>query len=133
MIHLLLKAGGFALSFPFADAAGELMTHEGRTFLDVVGKCVTGTPSHEPASQQLPHCQSKTNNTTTVQASKSDMIFGANVEWLSWFEAPRSPGGLRTGIAPPRAARGLPWRKKDLLRPASAKRAERQQHVFEMQ
>ena len=31
----------------------------------------------------------------SCKRSKSDMIFGANVEWLSWFEAPRSPGALR--------------------------------------
>ena len=50
----------------------------------------------------------------SCKRSKSDMIFGANVEWLSWFETPRSPGGLRTGIAPPRTAR--PWPKRDSLR-----------------
>jgi hypothetical protein len=52
MIHLLLKAG-FAFSFPFTDAAGELMTHEGSAFRDALGKCVTETPNHESASQQL--------------------------------------------------------------------------------
>ena len=77
------------------------------------------SPSRASASQQL-HRQSKTNNMTTVHCdlsckrSKSDMIFGANnVEWLSWFETPRSRG-LNTGIAPPRTAR--PWPKRDSLR-----------------
>ena len=95
------------------------MTHEGSTFRYEVGKCVTGSPSRASASQQL-HRQSKTNNMTTVHCdlsckrSKSDMIFGANnVEWLSWFETPRSRG-LNTGIAPPRTAR--PWPKRDSLR-----------------
>ena len=64
MIHLLLKAG-FAFSFPFADAVGELMTHRGSALGDEVGKCVTGSPSRASASQQL-HCQSKTNNIATL-------------------------------------------------------------------
>jgi hypothetical protein len=64
VLHLLLKAG-FAFSFPFADAVGELMTHEVTKFRDEVGKCVTGSPSRASASQQL-HRQSKTNNTTTL-------------------------------------------------------------------
>ena len=92
MIHLLLEAG---FSFPFADAAGELMTHGGSTFGDEVGKCVTETFRRESASQQALHRQSKTNNTTQplCKRSKSEVISGANVEWISWFEAPRSPPG----------------------------------------
>jgi hypothetical protein len=56
MTHWLLKAG-FAFSFPLADAAGELMTHEGYTFRDAFGKCVTVTPSceSESASHQMTH------------------------------------------------------------------------------
>ena len=51
MIHYLLLKAGFAFSFPFADAAGELMTHEGPAFRYALGKCVTETPSRESASQ----------------------------------------------------------------------------------
>jgi hypothetical protein len=54
MTHWLLKAG-VASSFPLADAAGELMTHEGYTFRDALGKCVTVTPSCESASHQMIH------------------------------------------------------------------------------
>jgi hypothetical protein len=64
------------------------MTHEGPAFQDALCKCVTENPSRESTSQQL-HRQSKTNNTTTLQVckrSQSDMIFGANAEWLSWVE-----------------------------------------------
>ena len=62
--------GWLAFSFPFADAVGELMTHEGPTFRDEVGKCVTGPPSRASASQQL-HRQSKTNNIFRARAARA--------------------------------------------------------------
>jgi hypothetical protein len=66
------------------------------------------TPSRESASQFAaapPPVKNKQH--LSCKGSKSDMIFGASAEWPSWFEMPRSPGGLRTGIAPPRTARAL--------------------------
>ena len=103
--------GWLAFSFPFADAVGELMTHEGCTF-------ETHSASVSRVSQprvRFAATPPPVKNKQHRKRSKSDMIFGANnVEWLSWFETPRSPGGLRTGIAPPRTAR--PWPKRDSLR-----------------
>ena len=59
VLHLLWKAG-FAFSFPFADAAGELMTHEGCTFVDALGKCVTSLPAARPLRSNSTASQKQT-------------------------------------------------------------------------
>jgi hypothetical protein len=73
MIHLLLTLEGLlAFSFPFADATGELMTHEVCTFQDALGKCVTGPPSRASASQSSTASQKQTTS-FVFRASAADM------------------------------------------------------------
>jgi hypothetical protein len=53
----------------------------------------------------------------SCKRSKSDMIFGDNVEWLSWFVTPRSlvrPGGCVPGSR--LLALQGPWPKRGSLR-----------------
>jgi hypothetical protein len=52
--------GWLAFSFPFADAVGELMTHEGCTFVDALGKCVTSLPAARPLRSNSTASQKQT-------------------------------------------------------------------------
>jgi hypothetical protein len=93
VLHLLLKTG-FAFSFPFVrgcdgrthDAQGFQVSRRGRQVCHRVPQPRVRFAAAPPPVKTKQHHHS---------LCKSDMIFGANVEWLSWFEAPRSPGALR--------------------------------------
>jgi hypothetical protein len=99
-----------AFSFPFADATGELMTHEVCTFQDALGKCVTEPPSRASASQSSTASQKQTTS-FVFRASAADMDLAPVV--LNGFRG-ASPGGLRTGSR--LLALQGPWPKRGSLR-----------------
>jgi hypothetical protein len=95
MIHLLLKAG-FAFSFPFADAAGERMTHEGHAFQTRSASVSQKLPAASPLRSSSTASQKHT-TPPLCKRSQSDMTFGANVEWLSWGESASFARGAAYG------------------------------------